>query len=146
MSASNPFEVLQSTEPAASETTHQYGRMGRWLFCGCFIGLMFTQLIVFVLLRMSVSMTAFLFFTVTHLVLLALQIGTFTARLKHLGYSRVWLWALLAPPMNLVLLLHCCTAPMGYHQHAKYDRRGSICLVVMLAGLTFLGALVVLAG
>ena len=146
MSASNPFEVLQSTEPAASETTHQYGRMGRWLFCGCFTGLLFTQLIVFVLLRMSVSVTAFLFFTVTHLVLLALQIGTFTARLKHLGYSRVWLWALLAPPMNLVLLLHCCTAPMGYHQHAKYDRRGSICLVVMLAGLTFLGALVVLAG
>ena len=146
MLAPNPFEVLQSTEPAASETTHQYGRMGRWLFCGCFTGLLFTQLIVFVLLRMSVSMTAFLFFTATHLVLLALQIGTFTARLKHLGYSRVWLWALLAPPMNLVLLLHCCTAPMGYHQHAKYDRRGSICLVVMLAGLTFLGALVVLAG
>jgi len=146
MSAPNPFEVLQSSEPAASETTHQYGRMGRWLFCGCFTGLLFTQLIVFVLLRMSVSMTAFLFFTVTHLVLLALQIRTFTARLKHLGYSRVWLWALLAPPMNLVLLLHCCTAPMGYHQHAKYDRRGSICLVVMLAGLTFLGALVVLAG
>lgn len=145
MSASNPFEVLQSTEPAASETTHQYGRMGRWLFCGCFTGLLFTQLIVFVLLRMSLTLTTFLFHAVASLVLLRLQILTLAARLKHLGYSRLWLWALLAPPMNLVLLLHCCTAPMGYHQHAKYDRRGSICLVVMLAALTFLGAWVVLA-
>jgi hypothetical protein len=144
MSSSNPFEVLQSTEPA-SVTTHHYGSMGRWLFCFSFTGLLFMQLVAFVMLRMSMSLTTFLFFTVTHLVLLALQIRIFAARLKHLGYSRVWLWALLAPPMNLVLLLHCCTAPMGYHHHAKYDRRGSFCLIILLAALMLFGALVVLA-
>ncbi|MFN5199519.1 MAG: hypothetical protein ACK5MS_19705, partial [Planctomyces sp.] len=72
MSSSNPFEVLQSTEPA-SVTTHHYGSMGRWLFCFSFTGLLFMQLVAFVMLRMSMSLTTFLFFTVTHLVLLALQ-------------------------------------------------------------------------
>ena len=141
MSAPNPFEVLQSSEPAASETTHQYGRMGRWRFCVYSAGPLTLQLECCMALGRAQAATATLIITALIAALLAVQVVVVAARLQHLGYDRVWVWVLLVTPLNAVLLLLCVTAPMGYHQHGKYDRSGRLGAIVLLTAALFLGIL-----
>ena len=141
MSAPNPFEVLQSSEPAASETTHQYGRMGRWRFCVYSAGLLLLQLACCMALGRAQAATATQMITALIAALLAVQVLVVAARLHHMGYDRVRVWVLLVTPLNAVLLLLCVTAPMGYHHHGKYDRSGRLGVIVLLTVALFLGIL-----
>ena len=141
MSAPNPFEVLQSTEPAASETTHEYGRMGRWRFCVYSAGLLMLQLVYCSALGRAQAAIAILMIAALIAALLAVQVLVVAARLQHMGYDRVRVWVLLVTPLNAVLLLLCVTAPMGYHHHGKYDRSGRLGAIGLLTAALVLGIL-----
>ena len=143
MSSPNPFEVLETEERPLAAEPERYGRMGRLRFCVYSAGLMLVQFLYFSVLARAQFPIAVFTVGAVGAVLLALQMLVAALRLQHIGYGRLWVWVLLVPPLNAVILLQCITAPKGYHQHSKYDTGGLIGLAVLLGCLMTLGGLLV---
>jgi|GEM_PF-762408 len=143
MSSPNPFEVLEAEEQSVEIALRNYGWIGRRQFCLFLTGLLLMQFMCVTALRGAQSLTAVLLIVGVGAVLLALQMLVAALRLQHIGYGRLWVWVLLVPPLNAVILLQCITAAKGCHQHSKYDTGGLIGLAVLLGCLMTLGGLLV---
>ena len=141
MSSSNPFEVSGTVGELVATEPRGYGRMDRWRFCVYSTTLLLLQLACFIALGRAQAATATQMITALIAALLALQVLVVAARLQHMGYDRVRVWVLLVTPLNAVLLLLCVTAPMGYHQHGKYDRNGRLGAIGLLTAALVLGIL-----